>query len=124
MSESDQPGGSTSQIPTQMTTTAGQLDNFDRNKEHWECYFERFEQFTVINHIASERQVACLLAVMGPSTYGVLRNLVYPEKPKDKSLDEISTVLEERFRFYTAVQESETIAQFVSRLKKLAKETS
>ena len=132
MSESGQPGGATSQIPTQMTTTVGQLDNFDPNKEHWECYFERFEQFTVINNIAPERQVACLLAVMGPSTYGVLRNLVYPEKPKDKSLDEISTVLEERFtekkveiaerfRFYTAVQESETIAQFVSRLKKLAR---
>ena len=76
--------------------------------------------------------MACLLAVMGPSTYGVLRNLVYPEKPKNKSVDEISTVLEERFtekkveiaerfRFYTAVQESETIAQFVSRLKKLAR---
>ena len=132
MTESGQPGGATSQIPTQMTTTAGQLDNFDPNKEHWECYFERFEQFTIINNIAPERQVACLLAVMGPWTYGVLRNLVYPEKPKDKSLDEISTVLQERFtekkveiaerfRFYTAVQESETIAQFVSRLKKLAR---
>ena len=81
---------------------------------------------------STERQVASLLAVMGPSTNGVLRNLVYPEKPKDKSLDEISTVLEERFtekkveiaerfRFYTAVQESETIAQFVSCLKKLAR---
>ena len=131
MSESDQPRGSTRQIPT-LITTFGQLDNFDPNKEHWECYFERFEQFTVINNIAPERQVACLLAVMGPSTYGVLRNLVYPEKPKDKSLDEISTVHEERFtekkveiaerfRFYAAVQESETIAQFVSRLKKLAR---
>jgi hypothetical protein len=43
MSESGQPGGATSQIPTQMTTTVGQLDNFDPNKEHWECYFERFE---------------------------------------------------------------------------------
>ena len=50
-----------------------------------------------INNIAPERQVACLLVVMGPSTYGVLRNLVYPEKPKDKSLAEISTVLEQRF---------------------------
>ena len=69
---------------------------------------------------------------MGPSTYGVLQNFVYPEKPKDKSFDEISTVLEERFtekkveiaerfRFYTAVQESETIVQFISRLKKLAR---
>ncbi|PFX23520.1 Uncharacterized protein K02A2.6 [Stylophora pistillata] len=76
--------------------------------------------------------MACLLAVMGPSTYGILRNLVYLEKPKDKSLDKISNILEERFtekkveiaerfRFYTAMQESETIAQFVSRLKKLAR---
>ena len=76
--------------------------------------------------------MACLLAVMDPSTYGILRNLVYPEKPKDKSPDETSTVLEERiteqkveiadrFRFYTAVQDSETIAQFMSRLKKLAR---
>ena len=55
MSESGQPGGATSQIPSQMTTTVGQLDNFDPNKEHWECYFERFEQFTVINNIAPER---------------------------------------------------------------------
>ena len=93
MSESNQPGGSTPQIPTQMT---------------------------------------CLLALMGPSLYGVIQNLFYLEKPKDKCLDEISTVLEEcsleqkveiaeRFRFYTAVQESQTIAQFVSRLKKLAR---
>ena len=51
---SDQPGGSTSQTPTQMTTTVGQLDNFDPHKEHWECYFERFEQFIVINNIARQ----------------------------------------------------------------------
>lgn len=97
MPESDQPGGSTPQIPTQMTTTVGQLDNFDPSKENWECYFERFEKFTLIKNIAPERQVACLFAVIGPSTYGIQRNLVYPEKPKDKSLDEISNILEERF---------------------------
>lgn len=120
------------QILTQMTTTVGQLDNYDPSKENWECYFERFEQFVVINNIAPERQVACLLAVIGPTTYGALRNLVYPQKPKEKTLQEISAVLEERFtekkveiaerfRFYTAVQESESIAQFVARLKKLAR---
>ena len=32
--QSDQPDGSTQQIPIQMTTTVGQLDNFDPNKEH------------------------------------------------------------------------------------------
>ena len=132
MSNSNKASGSTPQISTQMTTTVGQLDNFDPSKENWECYFERFEQFTVINNIQRERQVACLLAVIGPSTYSVLRNLVYPDKPKDKSLQEISQVLEERFtekkveiaerfRFYTAMQESESIAQFVARLKKLSR---
>ena len=69
------------QIVSQMTTTVGQLDNFDRSKE---CYFEKLEQFVEIYNIAPERQVACLLAVIGPSTYGMLRNLDYPRKPKDK----------------------------------------
>lgn len=55
MSESDQPGGSTPQISTQMTKTVGQLDNFDPNKEHWECYFERFEQITVMTNGMSTR---------------------------------------------------------------------
>ena len=64
------------QIVSQMTTTVGQLDNFDRGKE---CYFEKLEQFVEIYNIAPERQVACLLAVIG-----VLRNLVYPRKPKDR----------------------------------------
>ena len=81
MSESGQPGGATSQIPTQMTTTVGQLDNFDPNKEHWECHFERFEQFTVINNIAPERQVACLLAVMGPSTLEITIFMDIAENP-------------------------------------------
>ena len=105
------------QIVTQMATTVGQLDNFDASKENWECYFEKFEQFVEINNIAHERQVACLLAVIGPSTYGVLRNSVYPGIPKEKIIQQISTALEEsftekkveiakRFRFYTAVQES------------------
>ena len=35
MLESDQPSGSTSQIPTLMITTVGQLDNFDPKKNIW-----------------------------------------------------------------------------------------
>ena len=27
-----------------MTTTVGQLDDFDPNKEKWECYLERYQQ--------------------------------------------------------------------------------
>ena len=100
------------QIVTQMTTSAGQLHNLDQSKENCECYFKRFEQFVEINNIAPERQVACRLVVIVPSTYGELRNLFYPRKPREKRLQEISTVLEEtekmvqiaeRFRFYTAV---------------------
>ena len=120
------------QIVTQMTTTVGQLDNFDPSKENWGCYFETFEQFVEINNIAPKRQVACFVAVISPSTYGVLRNLVYPRKPKGKTLQEISTVLEEsfteknveiaeRFRFYPAVQEFESITPFMAHLKKLAR---
>lgn len=36
-------------------------------------------------------------SVMGANTYGLLRNLVQPNKPKDKMFDKIVTVLKEHF---------------------------
>lgn len=39
-----------------------------------------------------------LLIVMGATTHGLLRNLVQPNKPKDKTFDEIVSVLKEHFK--------------------------
>ncbi len=49
------------------------------------------------NDISQERQVATLLSVMAAATCGLLRNLVQPEKPKDKSYKDIVDTLKSHF---------------------------
>ena len=66
------------------------------------------------------------------TVYGVLRNLLAPEHPKDKSFVEVKELLisyyspkpslvAERFKFHRRNQhESKTVAQFVVELQRLA----
>ena len=60
---------------------------------------------------AKDQQVSVLLMVIGPKSYGVLMNLLTPDKPSDKTYTELvatlkthfkpkSVVIAERFRFY------------------------
>ena len=70
--------------------------------------------------------------MIGADAYGVLRNLLVPQRPKNKSFDELKEVLighyspkplliAERFKFHRHNQlESESVAQFVVELKRLA----
>ena len=70
--------------------------------------------------------------MIGADAYGVLRNLLAPQRPKDKSFDELKEVLighyfskpiliAERFIFHRWNQlESESVAQFVVELKRVA----
>ena len=67
-----------------------------------------------------------------PDVYGMLGNLLAPELPKDKSFVALKELLishhlpkpiltAERFKFHSRNQyESETVAQFVVELKRLA----
>ena len=69
---------------------------------------------------------------MGNKIYALLRTIVYPKRPRDlsfveivdnftKHLDPKPTVTAERFKFHKAEQqESESIRDFLARLKKLA----
>ena len=73
--------------------TIGHLDQFDSNVEPWESFYERFEQFVKVNKLDDGDLVPCLLSVVGPKTYSLLRTLVAPAKPKDKSIADIKKVL-------------------------------
>ncbi len=120
------------QIATMATGRIGVLDSFDSNVESWECYYERFEQYAKVNKLEEEDVVPCLLSLMGPKTYGLLRTLVAPEKPKDKTADQIYETLQthlsptpltiaERFRFYKRDQKAgESIADYLEVIKRLA----
>ena len=59
-------------------------DEFDPENEEWSAYVERMELFFEAHDVEDEKQVATLLSSVGASTYGLLRNLVQPLKPKDK----------------------------------------
>ena len=72
---------------------------------------DRMEQYCIANSVAEEKQVAVFLTAIGGATYELLRSLLSPDAPKDKSLDELKSTLRahlkpkpltiaERFKFY------------------------
>ena len=70
--------------------------------------------------------------MLGDKTYALLRNLTSPEKPADKSFDELCAILSqhlspkplliaERFRFHRRNQiQSESVSDFIATLKKMS----
>ena len=102
----------------------GDIGIFDEKLETWECYIERFEQFSLINGFQDNVKVACLLSTIGPKGYSLLRTLVAPAKPKDKTFQQLTEALQanlspkplfiaERFRFYKRDQSSgESVSQY------------
>ena len=72
----------------------GKIDTFDADAEDWPSYIERTEQFFLANEIKEEKKAPVLLSAIGPRTYRLLRSLVAPEKPKDKTYNEIVSALE------------------------------
>ena len=66
--------------------TLRKIDEFDLNKEEWPQYVERLGHFFSANDINSpEKKRAVFLAVVGPAMYGLLHNLIWPDKPGDKT---------------------------------------
>ena len=71
---------------------------------------------------------------MGSATYKLLRNLIEPVKPKDKTFEQLVKALTdhycpelvgimERFRFYSRVRQSgEPVNEYVADLRPLAKD--
>ena len=77
-----------------MATTIGTLVAFDAKAQIWEEYCEILEQFFAANEITdAARQRAVLISVVGPTTYSLMRSLLSPMKPKDKSYEESSEIV-------------------------------
>ena len=113
------------------TTRYGQLQEFDVENESITAYLERAELYFQANDVADEKQVAVLLSNIGAKTYGLLRNLVAPKAPEEKTFAEITSLLKshfeptpsviaERYRFHRRDQASgESIVNYVAELRKL-----
>ena len=124
------------QQPAQQTIVVnssfiGQVEEFIPGSD-WKHYVERVEMFFKVNSVAEDKKVPTILTLMGNKMYALLRNIVSPRRPRDLSFEEIvdnlakhldpkPIVIAERFKFHKAEQqESESIRDFLARLKKLA----
>ena len=115
-----------------MTTIAiGRLTEFDPKSDSITAYVERVTLFFQANEIAEGKQVAVFLSAMGPKTYSLLRSLVTPESPKDKTLAQLVEVLKkhlepkplviaEHFNFHRCSQRTgESAKDFATKLRRL-----
>ncbi len=114
------------------TPTIGHMQEFNPETETVTAYLERFQMFVSANSIADDKLVPTLLTVVGSTHYTLIRGLVSPELPKDKSFDELVDVLKkhydpepiiiaERFHFYERRQKpTESIANYLATLRRLA----
>ena len=119
-----------------MATLLGNIEQYQEGQEEWPQYVERLEQFLQANDIVGESKAnkrrSVFLAVIGPGPYKLLRSLLAPEKPAEKTFDELVSVLTkhyspppseivQRFRFHTRVRKpGESVATFVAELRGLS----
>ena len=116
-----------------MAALIGVVGEFDAEKEEWTQYAERLSHFFEANLIVDEeRKKSLLLTMMGPSAFKLLRNLVSPAKPGDKTYVELVETMKQhhnptpseivqRYKFNSRFRwEGESIAQFLSELRALA----
>ncbi|CAN7949551.1 unnamed protein product [Ixodes hexagonus] len=112
--------------------TFGRIEPFEGGGDDWPSYVERLQAFFFANDVDEEKKQAIFFSCCGPKTYSLLRDLVKPAHPQDKSLDEVLAILGnhycpkpsavvQRFRFNSRVRaEAESVSNFVAALKSLS----
>eukprot|EP00731_Ephydatia_muelleri_P020829 Em0013g556a len=111
----------------------GAVGQFNEEAEEWPAYCERLMHYFTANDVETdEKRRAILLSVCGAHIYQLVRSLVSPEKPADKTFEEIvklvrdhltppSSCIVRRFYFNSRFQkETETVGQFFAELRRLS----
>lgn len=74
----------------------GSTAPFDSQIQTWEGYCKVLHHFFEANKITEEdRQKAILLSSVSSQTYSLMRNLVSPAKPGEKTFDELTRLLKD-----------------------------
>ena len=111
----------------------GTVPPFDPAHLSFEEWFEILDAFFVTNEIVNaERKKAVFLTTLGTKTYHLLRSILQPSKPTDKTLPQCVKALNDhfkpqtseiikRFKFNTRNQkEGESIVKYVAELRYLS----
>ena len=112
----------------------GRLEEFNCSSTGTDSYFERLHAFYRANNVCDSAEVDVFLNVVGPKTHKLLKSLIAPTLPSDKTIDELyqtlkrhvqptDSVISHRARFYTRKQkDTESVTDFTAELKHLAAE--
>ena len=75
-------------------TLLGSIASFDLKTNNITGYIERVEQYFIVDDVTDEKkQTAIFLTVIGNETYSLLRNLLAPESPAEKTVKTLSETL-------------------------------
>ena len=83
-------------------TTIGNIEQFKPEEESITAYLEWVELYFAANNITEgEKKVTVFLSVVGVQPYTLLRDLVSPAKPKEKTFDQLTAVLKKGWVYFT-----------------------
>ena len=74
-----------------MATQFGCVKEFQPESDSIKQYLESVQLYFTANEVDDDKQVPILLSSIGAPTYSVLSDLLAPDAPSTKSLDNIST---------------------------------
>jgi len=119
--------------PVVMPSNYGRIEEFDEHSEDWIQYTERLEFYFTANNIDNaEKKRAILLSVCGKKTYKLMRNLCAPQKPGEKTFNELVQLVKnhqnpkpsetvQRYKFNTRERNpNESISMFVAELRNIS----
>lgn len=110
------------------------FSEFHDAHEDWSAYIERFQCYCEANAVQAQRQVPLLISSIGPAAYKLLKGLVAPDVPSQKTLGDLAEAMKnhykgkrnltvERFKFRRMQQKSsESVNEFLARLRMQAVE--
>lgn len=101
------------------------LDPFDCQKGDFDYYLEQFDNFLNLNSVNDDaKKVPLFISSIGQDTYKILKEICAPSDPKEKSFDQMKTMLLEYFarrEFYRRNQRpGEYTGVYVNELKRLS----
>ena len=116
-----------------MATSIGSVGEFDPDLEDWTQYAEWLGHYLTANDIDEVgRKRVVLLTTIGAKVYKLHRTLVLPEKPGDKTYNELvapmqqhhspkPSPIKQRYRFNSQLRwERELVSQYLSKLRALS----
>ena len=113
--------------------TVGKIKDFNPQTEPFLTYVDHLQLYFKANRVSEDKKVAMFLTVIGPKNYSIINDAVAaPEKPKDKTLQELMDILKthfdpkplviaECFHFHKRIQKpTESLSEYVAELRRLA----